>query len=163
MIYSGEFHSPKRIKYMDTSKYHFCYEGEQKGIWLFVFTRVCKFSKWAFGRTSFISAGKKGRLKPGKLLNLIGHIRNETRQLSISLLWYSRRNIFQRRAAFCQTPGLLWIYPVAKGPKFLKPFNPKKGLMTINVMLAVLRHPVLLRCIMFIVGLRTVWDIWFHL
>ena len=35
-----------------------------------------------------------------KLLNLIGHVRNKTRQLRISLLRYSGNSI-------CQTPGLL--------------------------------------------------------
>ena len=35
------------------------------------FTRFCRFSKGALCRESPISTGMNGRLKPGKLLNLI--------------------------------------------------------------------------------------------
>ena len=45
-----------------------------------VFNRFCRFPKGAFCRKSPISTGKNGRLKPGKLLKLIGHIGDKKRQ-----------------------------------------------------------------------------------
>ena len=44
--------------------------------------------------------GRNGRLKPGKLLNVIGHVSNMTRLFSISLF------VIQR-AGFVQTPGVV--------------------------------------------------------
>ena len=40
-------------------------------ILLAVFARFCRFSKGVFHRKSPVSTGRKDRLKPGKLLNLI--------------------------------------------------------------------------------------------
>ena len=71
---------------MNTSKSHYCLEREQREVLLDVFTRFCRFSKGAFCRKSPISTGRNDRLKPDKLLNLIGHIGNKTRQFSVSLL-----------------------------------------------------------------------------
>ena len=56
---------------MYTFKSHYCQEGERREILLAVFARFCKFSKGAFYRKSPISTGRNGRLKPGKLLELI--------------------------------------------------------------------------------------------
>ena len=56
---------------MYTFKSHYCQEGEQREILLAVFTRFCGFSKGAFYRKSPTSTGRNGRLKPGKLLELI--------------------------------------------------------------------------------------------
>ena len=66
---------------MNTFKCHYCQEGEQRESLLVVFAGFCRFSKGVFGRRSHISTGRQGRLKPGKLLNLIEHIGNKTRQL----------------------------------------------------------------------------------
>ena len=49
----------------------YCQEGEQREILLAVIARFCRFSKGAFYRKSPISTGRNGRLKPGKLLDLI--------------------------------------------------------------------------------------------
>ena len=56
---------------MYTFKSHYCQEGEQREILPAVFARFSRFSKGAFYRKSPISAGRNGRLKPGKLLDLI--------------------------------------------------------------------------------------------
>ena len=50
------------------------------------FHSFLQVSKGAFCRRSSIWIGRNGRLKPGKLLNLIKDIGNETRQFSILLL-----------------------------------------------------------------------------
>ena len=50
--------------------------------------------------------GRNDRLKPGKLLNLIGHIRNETRQFSMSLLLYSGSSICLNAGSFIDSPGI---------------------------------------------------------
>ena len=71
---------------MNTSKSHYYYEGEQRETLLAVFTCFCRFSKGAFCRKSPISTGRNGRFKSGKFLNLIRHIGDKIRQLSISLL-----------------------------------------------------------------------------
>ena len=42
--------------------------------------------EWGFLQKFSTSTERKDRLKPGKLLNLIGHIGNKARQFSISLL-----------------------------------------------------------------------------
>ena len=56
---------------MSTSKCHYCYERDERGIWLGVFNRFCRFSKGAFWRKYPISTGRNDRLKPGKLLDPI--------------------------------------------------------------------------------------------
>ena len=56
---------------MTTFKSHFCQEREEREILRSVFARFCRFAKWAFNRKSTISTGRNGRLKPGKLLDLI--------------------------------------------------------------------------------------------
>ena len=56
---------------MNTSKSHYCQEGEQREILLAIFARFWSFSERAFYRKSLISMGRNGRLKPGKLLDLI--------------------------------------------------------------------------------------------
>ena len=56
---------------MNTFKSHYCQVGEQREILLAVFARFCRFLKGAFCRKSPISTGRSGRLKPGKLLDLI--------------------------------------------------------------------------------------------
>ena len=71
-----------------------------KGMLLAVFTHFCRFSKGAFCSKSPISTGKNGRLRQGKLLTLIGHIGNETRQFSVSFLWYSGSSIFSNAGRF---------------------------------------------------------------
>ena len=53
---------------------------------LVAFTRFCRFSEGDFCRKSLISMGQNGRLKSGKLLNLIEHIGNKTGQFLVSLL-----------------------------------------------------------------------------
>ena len=71
---------------MNASKCHYCYEGEQRDILLAVSTCFCRFLEGAFCRKSPIWTGRNGRLKLGQLLNLHGHIRNETKQfLMLSL------------------------------------------------------------------------------
>ena len=52
-------------------KGHYCQEAEQREILLAVFARFCRFLKGAFYRKSPISTGRNGRLKPGKVLDLI--------------------------------------------------------------------------------------------
>ena len=49
-----------------------------KGNLAWRFACFCKFSKGAFCRKSLISTGRSDRLKPGKLLNLIGRTGNKT-------------------------------------------------------------------------------------
>ena len=49
-------------------------------------THFSRSLKGAFFRISLISTGRNSRLKPGKLLNLIGHIGKKTGQFSLSLL-----------------------------------------------------------------------------
>ena len=56
---------------MNTFKSHYCQEGEQRKLLLAVFARFCRFSKGAFYGKSPTSTGRNGRLKPGKLLDLI--------------------------------------------------------------------------------------------
>ena len=56
---------------MNTFNSHYCQKGEQRAILLAVFPRFCRFSKRAFYRKSSASTGRNGRLKPGKLLDLI--------------------------------------------------------------------------------------------
>ena len=56
---------------MNTFKSHYCQEGEKREIFLAVFARFCRFLKGAFYRKSPISTGRNGRLKSGKLLDLI--------------------------------------------------------------------------------------------
>ena len=56
---------------MSAFKSHYCWEGEQREILLAVFARFCRFSKGAFCRKPPILTGMNGRLKLGKLLNLI--------------------------------------------------------------------------------------------
>ena len=56
---------------MKTFNSHYCQEGEKREILLAVFARFYRFSKGAFYRKSPISMGRNGRLKPGKLLDLI--------------------------------------------------------------------------------------------
>ena len=63
---------------MNTSNCHYCYEGEQREILLGVFTRFYRFLKGAFWRKYPISKRRSDRLKPGKLLNLIGRTENIT-------------------------------------------------------------------------------------
>ena len=58
-------------KYMSTFKSHYCWEGEQREFLLAVFACFCRFSKGVFCKNSPISMGRNGRIKPGKLLNLI--------------------------------------------------------------------------------------------
>ena len=64
------------------------------------FHSFCRFSKRAFSRTSPTSTGRNGWLKPGKLLYLIGHIENQTRQ------FYHSYNIWG--AQFFRTPGVFY-------------------------------------------------------
>ena len=71
---------------MYTFKSHYCQEGEQREVLLAVFARFCRFAKGAFCRKSPISMGRNGRLKPGKLLDPIGHIGDIIRQFLISVL-----------------------------------------------------------------------------
>ena len=62
---------------MNAYKCHYGKEGEQRDILLAVFTHFfCRFSKGVLCRKSSISTGRNDRLKPGKLLNLTGHIGN---------------------------------------------------------------------------------------
>ena len=56
---------------MNTFKSHYCQEGEQREILLAVFSRFCKFSKGDFYTKSPILTGRNGRLKSGKLKDLI--------------------------------------------------------------------------------------------
>ena len=56
---------------MYTFKRHYCQEGEQREILLAIFACFCRFWKGAFYRKLPISTGRNGRLKPGKLLDLI--------------------------------------------------------------------------------------------
>ena len=56
---------------MNKFKSHYCQEGEQMEILLAVFACFCRISKGAFYRKSPISTRRNGRLKPGKLLDLI--------------------------------------------------------------------------------------------
>ena len=56
---------------MNTFKSHYCQEEEQREILLALVARFSRFSKGAFYRKSPISTGRNGRLKPGKLLDLI--------------------------------------------------------------------------------------------
>ena len=71
---------------MNTFQSNYCQGGEQREILIAVFAYFCRFSKGAFYRKSPISTGRNGRLKPGKLLDLIWHIKDKIRQFSISLL-----------------------------------------------------------------------------
>ena len=71
---------------MNTFKSHYCLDGEQREILLAVFACFCRFSKEDFYRKSPISTGSNGRIKPGKLLDLIWHSGDKIRQFSISLL-----------------------------------------------------------------------------
>ena len=66
---------------MNTSKCHYCYEGEQREILLGVFTHFCRFSRGAFLGKSPISTGRNGRSKLGNLLNLISNIGDKIKQL----------------------------------------------------------------------------------
>ena len=50
------------------------------------FHSFSRFSKGAICSKSPISTGRNGQLRPGESLNLIGHIGNKTRQISIPLL-----------------------------------------------------------------------------
>ena len=50
---------------------------------------------------------KEWSIKPVKLLNLIGHIGNEIRQFSISLLGYSGSSIFTSNRPFIDSPGMI--------------------------------------------------------
>ena len=65
---------------MKTCKCYHGWEEEQREILLGVLTRFYRFSKGVFFRISAISTGRNGRLRPGKLLILSGHIGNKTRQ-----------------------------------------------------------------------------------
>ena len=56
---------------MNTFKSHYCQKGEQREILLAVFARFFRFSKGAFYRNSSLLTGSNGRLKPGKLQDLI--------------------------------------------------------------------------------------------
>lgn len=71
---------------MNTSELHYWYEGKQSKILCIPFIPFCRFSKGAFCRNSLISRGKNDRLKLSELLNLIWHIGNKIRQVSISLV-----------------------------------------------------------------------------
>ena len=59
---------------------------KQREVLLGVFTLFCRFSKGAFCRKSPTLTERNDRLKPGKLLNLIEHIGDKTRQFLVSLL-----------------------------------------------------------------------------
>ena len=98
---------------MNASKCYHCQEGERREVLLIVFNRFCEFLKGAFCRISFISRGRNDRLKPGRLLNLTGHIQNKTGQFSISLLSYFTSSILQTLGLFIDSPGS-FFYPVVK-------------------------------------------------
>ena len=53
-----------------------------------------------FERGFLTSISRKGRSKPGKLLNLIGHIGNKTRQLSLSFLRCKGSSMFSNARRF---------------------------------------------------------------
>ena len=83
---------------MNIFKCYYCQEGEQWEISLVVFNRFCRFSKGAFRSKSLIATERKGRLKTGKLLNLIGHVGNKTRQVfNIITLIFREQNVFKRQ------------------------------------------------------------------
>ena len=90
---------------MNTSKIHYCLEGEQREILLGVFTRFCRFSKGAFGRKSSISTGRNGRLKLGKLLNLDLSATNKTFQYHCFDI--QRAGFFQTLGVFIDSPGIM--------------------------------------------------------
>ena len=79
-----------------------------KGNLVAVCTRFWRFSTGDFGRKSPTSTEKSGRLKPGKLLNQIEHIRNKARQFQCHCF-----NI--QGAAFLKTQGLFIDSPVVRG------------------------------------------------
>ena len=57
----------------------------QREILLVDFTRLCGFSQGSFCKKFPISTGRNALLKAANLLQLIGNIENEARQLSLSL------------------------------------------------------------------------------
>ena len=61
-----------------------------------VFAHFYRYVKGAFCTKSVILMGSNGRLKLGKLLNLIRQIGDKSRQFSVSLL------------LFFQTPGIFY-------------------------------------------------------
>ena len=72
---------------MNKSKSHYCWEGEQWEILLGVSIVLADFRKGPSAENLlFRREGMADRLKLGKLLNLIGHIGDRTRQFLISLL-----------------------------------------------------------------------------
>ena len=85
----------------------FCQEGEQREILVAVFSRFCKFSKGAFRRKSPISTGNNGQIRPGKLPHLNGQNGQKSKPVSMSLLWYLRRSIFQTPGRSIDSPGRL--------------------------------------------------------
>ena len=70
MYYSGGFHSPKKIKDMNTFECHYCKEGEQREI-LFVGSLIFANFERVFQQKSPISMVGNGQLKVDKLLHQI--------------------------------------------------------------------------------------------
>ena len=72
---------------------------------LAVFARFCRFSKGAFCGRSPIPTRRNDRLKTGKLLNLIWHIEDKTRQVSTSFaLIFGEQDVFKCRAFLLTHP-----------------------------------------------------------
>ena len=65
---------------------HYCLEKTCEIFSLGFFRLVLDVSNLGFCRISAISTGRNGRLKPAKLLTLVEHIGNKTRQPSTPLL-----------------------------------------------------------------------------
>ena len=96
---------------MDTSK------GEQREILLGAVTGFCRFLKVALCRKSLISTKRNDLLKPGKLLNIILHMGDKTRQFSffsIITLIFREQDFFKRGALLLNHPvescNLCWWF-----------------------------------------------------
>ena len=85
---------------MNASKSHYCKDREQRENLLRVFTRFLLVFERAFCRKSPISTGRNGRLKLGKLLNLIWHIGDKNLNQTICNIIASGSRIFSNAGRF---------------------------------------------------------------
>ena len=102
MTYSKGFRSPMRTTCMNGCKSYNCLEGKQREI-CSLFSFVLYVFERGF-RISPKSTEGNGRLKPGKLINLIGHIWNFIRQFQYHYFDVQKHKFIQRWASLYAHP-----------------------------------------------------------
>ena len=82
---------------MNACECRYCLGGKQ-GKSCCCFPSFLQVFECAFRRKSLILMGRKGQLKPGKLLNIIGHIGNKKKIFNIIVLILKEQHLFKCQA-----------------------------------------------------------------